>query len=169
MTDLSELKSPYSVTKRNTNICAIDAKFSDCSCTEPGQQPLEGNAQETVRSEVIRETDLVGDNAGSRQMPWCHARSLTKTSRPRCSRYLREMPRLARPPTPTSDVLTLILRTSTIDVATPSRAGICERCLGFDLPNISGRWTTSESLLYCTFLLKMRPHILYKCCSSSQH
>ncbi len=63
MTILAELKSLNSVTGRNANICVTDAKYSDCSCTEPRQQPLEGNGQETVRGEVIQETDLVGDDA----------------------------------------------------------------------------------------------------------
>ncbi len=31
--------------------------------TQARQQPLEGNAQETARGEVIQETDLLGDNA----------------------------------------------------------------------------------------------------------
>ncbi len=38
--------------------CATNAKYSDCSCTEPRQQPLEGNTQETVRDAVIQEIDL---------------------------------------------------------------------------------------------------------------
>ncbi len=63
MTVLTELKSPNSLTERNANICAMDAKYSECSCTEARQQPLEGNGQETVRGEAIQETDLVGDNA----------------------------------------------------------------------------------------------------------
>ncbi len=33
MAVLTELKSPNSVTERNANICAIDAKYSECSCT----------------------------------------------------------------------------------------------------------------------------------------
>ncbi len=61
MTVLAELKSPNSVTDRNANIRATDAKYSDCSCTDPRQQPLEENAQETVRGEVIQKIDLVGD------------------------------------------------------------------------------------------------------------
>ncbi len=43
MTVLTELKSPNSVTERNTNICAIHAKYSEISCTAASQQPLEGD------------------------------------------------------------------------------------------------------------------------------
>ncbi len=63
MTVLTELKSPNSVTECNSNICAIHASYSETSCTEARQQPLEGNAQETARGESIQETDLLGDNA----------------------------------------------------------------------------------------------------------
>ncbi len=62
MTLLTELKSPNSVTEQNANTCAIDAKYSEISCTEVRQQPLEGNAQEKARGEAIQETDLLGDN-----------------------------------------------------------------------------------------------------------
>ncbi len=63
MTLLTELKSPNRVTERNANICAIHAKYSEISCMEARQQPLEGNAQEAARGEAIQETDLLGDNA----------------------------------------------------------------------------------------------------------
>ncbi len=53
LTVLTELKSPSSVTEGNANICAIQAKYSEISCPEARQQPLEGNAQETVRGEAI--------------------------------------------------------------------------------------------------------------------
>ncbi len=43
LTVLTELKSPNSVTERNANICVIHAKYSEISCTEARQQPLEGN------------------------------------------------------------------------------------------------------------------------------
>ncbi len=63
MTVLTELKSPNSATERNANIYAILAKYSEISCAEARQQPLEGNAQETARGEAIQEADLLGDNA----------------------------------------------------------------------------------------------------------
>ncbi len=44
MTALTELKSPNSGTECNANICAIHAKYSEVSCAEAKQQPLEGNA-----------------------------------------------------------------------------------------------------------------------------
>ncbi len=63
MTVLTELKSSNSVSERNANICAIDAKYSGISCTEARQQPLEGNAQETAHGKVIQEINHLGDNA----------------------------------------------------------------------------------------------------------
>ncbi len=63
MTVLTELKPPNSVTECNANICAIHAKYSEISCTEARQQPLEGNAQETARGEAIQEAYPLGDNA----------------------------------------------------------------------------------------------------------
>ncbi len=63
MTVLTERKSSNSVTEGNANICAIDVKYSECSCTEPRQQSRERNAQVTVGGEAIQETDLLGDNA----------------------------------------------------------------------------------------------------------
>ncbi len=64
LTVVTELKSPNSVTERNANICAIHAKYSEMSCTEARQQPLEGNVQETARGEAIHETYLLGERRG---------------------------------------------------------------------------------------------------------
>ncbi len=38
---LTENKLPNSISERNANICAINAKYSECACTASKQQPLE--------------------------------------------------------------------------------------------------------------------------------
>ncbi len=53
------LNSLSSFTECNPNIRITDAKYSDCSCTEPMQQLRETNTQKTVRAEVIQEAHVL--------------------------------------------------------------------------------------------------------------